>query len=54
MPGVVEVKINVRRGNKVCPPLSMGHRIGYIIANGETIEEAKRYAKRAAKEINIL
>lgn len=52
-PGVKEVKLNVRKGNKVFPPLSMGHRIGYIISTGDIIDKAEKSAKEAAKSIKI-
>ncbi|WP_458411567.1 ATP-grasp domain-containing protein [Schinkia sp. CFF1] len=54
IPGVVEVFIKPRRGTFLTsPPLSMGHRYAYIIAKGDTLEEAQKVAKKAAKEIKF-
>jgi biotin carboxylase len=52
-PGVVEVYVKPRRGTVVNPPLSMGHRYAYVIARADSMEEAKRLAKEAAKEIQF-
>ncbi|WML43451.1 ATP-grasp domain-containing protein [Neobacillus sp. PS3-40] len=52
-PGVVEVYVKPRKGAIIQPPLSMGHRYAYVIATGETMEEAKQLAKEAAKEIEF-
>ncbi len=51
--GVLEVYVKPRKGTKINPPLSMGHRYAYIIATGETMEEAKKIAKEAAQEIEF-
>lgn len=53
VPGVKDVKLNVKQGNRVRPPLSMGHRLGYVLATGSSIEKAVKSAKRAAKLIKI-
>lgn len=52
-PGVVEVYVKPKSGTYVTPPLSMGHRYAYVIARGETLEEAQKIAKQAAKEITF-
>ncbi|GIN83980.1 argininosuccinate lyase [Heyndrickxia sporothermodurans] len=53
LPGVVDVYVKPRKGAKLIPPLSMGHRYAYVIAKGSTMEEAKDIAKRAANEIKF-
>jgi biotin carboxylase len=52
-PGVVEVYVKPKSGTYVTPPLSMGHRYAYVIAKGETFEEAQRIAKQAANELTF-
>jgi biotin carboxylase len=52
-PGVVEVYVKPKSGTYVTPPLSMGHRYAYVIARGETLEEAQSIAKQAASEITF-
>ena len=52
-PGVVEVYVKPKRGTRLIPPLSMGHRYAYVIAAGESIQEAKQLAKNAADEITF-
>lgn len=52
-PGVVEVYIKPRKGTLLIPPLSMGHRYAFVIAVGDTMEEAKRIAEEAAKKIQF-
>jgi biotin carboxylase len=51
--GVVEVYIKPKKGSKLSPPTSMGHRYAYIIAKGRSLSEARRLAKKAAKEITF-
>lgn len=51
--GVVEVYIKPKKGTKLTPPLSLGHRYAYVIATGSNKEEAKRNAKKAAGEITF-
>ena len=51
--GVVEVYVKPRKGTRLTPPLSMGHRYAYVIAKGDSAEEARRFAKKAAAEINF-
>ncbi|WP_419888747.1 ATP-grasp domain-containing protein [Neobacillus niacini] len=53
IPGVVEVYVKPKSGTYVTPPLSMGHRYAYVIAKGDTLEEAERIAKQAANEITF-
>ncbi|WP_307000638.1 ATP-grasp domain-containing protein [Lederbergia panacisoli] len=52
-PGVVEVYIKPKKGTRLTPPLSLGHRYAYVIATGNNLAEAKRHAKKAAKEITF-
>lgn len=52
-PGVVEVYVKPKKGTQLTPPLSMGHRYAYIIAQGRTMELAKGLAKKAAEEIKF-
>ena len=52
-PGVIEVYVKPRKGTKLIPPLSMGHRYAYVIATGASMEEAKKFAKNAANEIKF-
>ncbi|RFU63909.1 ATP-grasp domain-containing protein [Peribacillus glennii] len=53
-PGVEEVFIKPRKGKFLRPPLSMGDRYGYVLASSDTsIEEAKKIAEQAAKEISF-
>ncbi|PLS17462.1 biotin carboxylase [Bacillus sp. M6-12] len=49
--GVKEVFIKARKGKYVRPPLSMGHRYGYVLAISDVKEEAKKIAQEAAEEI---
>ncbi|WP_045519842.1 ATP-grasp domain-containing protein [Neobacillus niacini] len=52
-PGVVEVYVKPKSGTYVTPPLSMGHRYAYVIARGNTLEEAQSIAKHAANELTF-
>lgn len=52
-PGVKEVYVRPRKGAILTPPKSMGHRNGYVIATGETSDEAKQNAKHAANQIKF-
>ncbi|MDZ5472993.1 ATP-grasp domain-containing protein [Bacillus sp. 31A1R] len=52
-PGVVEVYVKPKKGTLLTPPLSMGHRYAYVIAKGNSMEEAKQLAKTAANEIKF-
>ena len=52
-PGVVEVYVKPKKGTLLMPPLSMGHRYAYVIAVGSNLEEAKKLATTAAKEITF-
>ncbi|WP_252503365.1 ATP-grasp domain-containing protein [Sporosarcina sp. Marseille-Q4943] len=53
LPGVVEVYVKPKKGTQLMPPLSMGHRYAYVIAQGSTLGIAKSLAKKAAKEIQF-
>ncbi|MGE7674349.1 ATP-grasp domain-containing protein [Lysinibacillus sp. NPDC094403] len=53
-PGVVDVYVKPKRGTLLTPPLSMGHRYAYVIAEGATLTEAKNKAFNAAKEIKFI
>lgn len=53
-PGVVDVYVKPKRGTLLTPPLSMGHRYAYVIAEGATLAEAKNKAINAAKEIKFI
>ncbi|QVK21050.1 ATP-grasp domain-containing protein [Mycoplasmatota bacterium] len=52
-PGVEVVFIKRRKGNYIRKPRHMGDRNGYIIATGETVEDAKKAALDAAKKITF-
>ncbi|MBX6352702.1 MAG: ATP-grasp domain-containing protein [Thermoflavifilum sp.] len=52
-PGVLEVYVRPRRGSVVRPPKSLGHRCGYIIAEGRDGEAARRAARAAARQIRF-
>ena len=52
-PGIYEVYVKPKKGTLLIPPLSMGHRYAYIIAQGNTLNEAKELANNAAREINF-
>ncbi|MFJ7734069.1 ATP-grasp domain-containing protein [Lysinibacillus sp. NPDC097231] len=54
LPGVVDVYVKPKRGTLLTPPLSMGHRYAYVIAEGATLAEAKKNAINAAKEIKFI
>ncbi|MDC3416586.1 ATP-grasp domain-containing protein [Aquibacillus salsiterrae] len=51
--GICSVYIKPKKGQLVTPPMSMGHRYAYVIAKGETEEQAKERAKNAAAEIKF-
>ena len=52
-PGVLEVYVKPRKGRLLTPPLSMGDRYAYVIAQGSTQQEAEDNAKQAAAEIRF-
>lgn len=52
-PGVVDVQVKPSIGATIMPPLSMGHRYGYVMAVGESIEEARERAEYAARLIKF-
>ncbi|MFD1928074.1 ATP-grasp domain-containing protein [Sporosarcina siberiensis] len=51
--GVREVFVKPIVGSIIIPPISMGHRYGYVIATGDTVSEAKRNAMQAASKIKF-
>jgi len=51
--GVKHVYIKPKKGHLLVPPLSMGHRYAYVIANGDTAEGAMANAKYAAAQIRF-
>lgn len=51
--GIIDVFIKPKEGQILSPPLSMGHRYGYIIAKGKTKEEAKLNALQASEHIKF-
>ncbi len=51
--GVLNVYVKPRKGAYLCPPLSMGHRYAYVIATGDSEEEAIRNSKNAASSIQF-
>lgn len=52
-PGVKDVYIRPRKGAHLTPPLSMGNRYAYVIAIGDSEENAKENAKYAASQIQF-
>lgn len=52
-PGIYDIYVKPKKGTVLIPPLSMGHRYAYIIAQGSTIKEAVARANRAASEIRF-
>jgi biotin carboxylase len=52
-PGVERVYVKPRKGTLLHPPTSMGHRYAYVIASGDTAEEAMMNAKSAAGRIRF-
>jgi biotin carboxylase len=53
MPGIIEVFIKSSKGQILSPPLSMGHRYGYVMAIGNTKAEAKKRALKASEQIKF-
>lgn len=51
--GVYDVYVKPKKGTLLIPPLSMGHRYAYIIAQGGTISEAVKRANQAARVIKF-
>lgn len=51
--GILEVYTKPQKGTKIFPTRTMGQRYGYIIATGETADEARQNAKIAAEEIEF-
>ena len=52
-PGVVDVQVKSSIGATMMPPISMGHRYGYVMAIGESSEEARQRAKNAVRLIKF-
>jgi hypothetical protein len=52
-PGVREIYVKPRKGTMLGPPISMGHRYAYVIASGDTEQEAEANAKYAASQIKF-
>lgn len=52
-PGVVDVQVKPSIGATMLPPLSMGHRYGYVMAVGESSEGARERAEHAARLIKF-
>ena len=48
------VYIQPKKGSLLVPPRSMGNRYAYVIATGDSKEEAKRNAKTAASKIQFI
>ncbi|WP_064092785.1 ATP-grasp domain-containing protein [Rossellomorea aquimaris] len=51
--GIKEVFIKPKKGKILRPPTSMGHRYGYVMAIGDSLEEAEMRARKASKEIRF-
>lgn len=47
-PGIIELNVSAEIGSLMMPALSMGCRYGYVMAKGNTEEEAKNRAEHAA------
>lgn len=52
-PGVVDVYVKSSIGATMMPPLSMGHRYGYVMAVGESADEARERAEHAVRFIQF-
>ena len=52
-PGVVDVYVKSSIGATMMPPLSMGHRYGYVMAVGESADEARDRAEHAVRFIQF-
>ncbi|OEH92776.1 ATP-grasp domain-containing protein [Bacillus solimangrovi] len=53
VPGVTKVFIKPKKGKVLRPPLSMGHRYGYVLAKAGTKQEAVGIAEKAASLIQF-
>jgi len=51
--GVKAVYIKPKKESIIMPPISMAYRYAYVIAAGETAEEARQNAKYAASQIEF-
>jgi len=52
-PGVAKVYIKPKKGSLLMPPISMAYRYAYVIATGQTSENARENAKHAAAQIDF-
>lgn len=52
-PGVVDVQVKPSIGATMMPPISMAHRYGYVMAIGESSEEARERADNAVRLIKF-
>jgi len=52
-PGVAQVFLRPKKGSILIPPISMGNRYAYVIATGDTAQEARQNAKAGASEIKF-
>lgn len=52
-PSIFDVYIKPKKGTTLVPPLSMGHRYAYIIAQAQSMIEAVQFANKAAREIQF-
>lgn len=52
-PGVKAVYVKPRKGNLLTPPVSMGSRYAFVIADGNSEQEAIQNAKTAASQIQF-
>jgi glutathione synthase/RimK-type ligase-like ATP-grasp enzyme len=51
--GIIDVYIKPRKGKILRPATSMGHRYGYVMAGGDSVEESEKLAKNASKYIHF-
>jgi biotin carboxylase len=51
--GIIDIFIRAEPGQILSPPLSMGHRYGYVIAKGRTKDEARSLALSASKKVKF-
>ncbi|HPT70333.1 MAG TPA: hypothetical protein PKW50_09305, partial [Syntrophomonas sp.] len=51
--GILEIFVRPRRGAQLKPPLSMANRYAYVIATGDSQDEARTNAKAALMKIQF-
>lgn len=51
--GVIKVFVKPKKGQMIYPPISMGYRYCYVIANGLSEEDARVNAKRALNKMKL-